>query len=105
MPSTSTSPTTAVSVAGSPAGNSPTTLLDTIGPRPTSGPAARQWDQIAGHLSQHQAAFALTAGIGPPPLAADAYAANQHHLLEHLPTIGRPQRVPTIEYPDLGLSL
>jgi hypothetical protein len=83
----------------------PEAVLDTLGPRPASGPAARRWDEAAGHLTQHRAAFALTDGIGPPALDADAYATSQQQLLQDLPTATHRERVPTIEYLDLGLSL
>ena len=43
----------------------PAHLVDSLGPRPTPGPAAHAWDAAAGELDQHQAAFSITDGLGP----------------------------------------
>ena len=45
----------------------PDTITNTLGHRPTPGPSARTWDQTAGRLAQHQAAFNIAQGIGPHP--------------------------------------
>lgn len=45
----------------------PTAIIEVLGDRPTPGAAAQVWDQAAGRLHQHQAAFDLSVGLGPRP--------------------------------------
>ncbi len=43
----------------------PGRVVDTLGTRPKGGQPSRAWDNAAGRLDQHQAAFGLTKGLGP----------------------------------------
>ena len=45
----------------------PDAITDALGHRPAPGPSARTWDDTAGRLAQHQAAFNIAEGIGPHP--------------------------------------
>ncbi len=45
--------------------NPPEHITNTIGQRPVKGDRIRAWDNAVGYLDQHQAAHALTAGLGP----------------------------------------
>jgi hypothetical protein len=77
-----------------------------LGPRPDNGQAARQWDHAAGHLAQHQAAFNVVDGLGPPPAYHDhsVYAHSHTRLAQLLVPSNRAEEM-SIELPDLGLSL
>lgn len=45
----------------------PAAVTEFLGCRPAPGASARTWDDTAGRLAQHQAAFGITDGIGPQP--------------------------------------
>jgi chromosome segregation ATPase len=76
----------------------PTTITATLGPRPRDPREARQWDQAAGRLQQHQAAFGIHDGIGasPPRLDHSAYARSRA-AVEGLMQSARTNCAPAIE--------
>jgi hypothetical protein len=76
-----------------------------LGPRPT-GPGARGWDDTAGRLAQHQAAFDVTGGLGHTPRYVENSAyADSHHAITARLTDGHliEQRAQEVE--DLALDL
>ena len=85
----------------------PTQLIETLGPRPAPGPAARSWDAAAGELDQHQAAFNVTDGLGPNAtyMTRSAYTLNWERM-EQLTVAVRPpevdRRIPEIELPSIS---
>ena len=84
----------------------PDAVTNTLGHRPTPGPAARAWDHAAGRLAQHQTAFDITDGLGPQPRWIDntAYTQNHHELDELVSTLRPvPQRTIKIELPGIEL--
>jgi len=84
----------------------PDAIISTIGDRPAPGPAARQWDTVAGRLAQHQAAFYLADGIGRHPDSMDntAYAESQARIEVWLSSL-RPTGNLERKIPSRGLSL
>ena len=84
----------------------PAAIIDTLGPRPRGAKKAQAWDQAAGRVHQHQAAFDIQDGIGDWPGRYDrsAYGASYEVVDEAIWKL-RPQR-PTIEVarPEIGLS-
>ena len=85
----------------------PTAIVDVLGARPSPGATARAWDQAAGRIYQHQAAFNLAAGVGPRPGLLDNSAYTQSRRLiekELEATVQVPQhRARRIEPPGLSL--
>ncbi len=83
----------------------PTAIVDSIGPRPNSASEAPAWDQAAARLHQHQAAFAIPAGIGdwPGHLDRSAYG-ESYSLVEQSISALRPDR-PTVQVtaPEIDL--
>jgi hypothetical protein len=77
----------------------PAAVVEVLGDRPTPGAAAQVWDQAAGRLHQHQAAFDLTAGIGPRPGFFDdnIYAERWSELIRVINAV--------VEQPSLGRSI
>ena len=86
----------------------PTTIIDVLGERPAPGPAARNWDTVAGRLAQHQAAFDITDGLGRRPNYNDHNAYAQSHadvddLVRSLRPI-RPTRVIERDVPSIEID-
>ena len=84
----------------------PAAIIDTLGPRPRGAKKAQAWDQAAGRVHQHQAAFDIRDGIGDWPGRYDrsAYGVSYDAVDEAIWKL-RPQR-PTMEVarPEIGLS-
>jgi hypothetical protein len=84
----------------------PSAIIDTLGPRPRGAKKAQAWDQTAGRLHQHQAAFDIQDGIGDWPGRYDrsAYRVSYEAVDEAIWKL-RPQR-PNMEVarPEIGLS-
>jgi len=84
----------------------PAAIVDTLGPRPRAAKKAHAWDQAAGRVQQHQAAFDIQDGIGEWPDRHDrsAYGVSYEAVDEAIWKL-RPQR-PTMEVarPEIGLS-
>jgi hypothetical protein len=89
----------------------PPHLADRLGPRPPGGPSASLWDDAAGHIEQHRAAFAVegTALLGRRPRWNDTtYATSQRAAMDAVERLDRVLgRELAIEPPsmELGLSL
>ena len=85
----------------------PDRVITLLGPRPTRGQEAREWDRAAGDLAQHQAAFDVVDGVGPQPQYRhrSAYADSHARVAELVRTSERPGIDLSVELPDLGLSL
>jgi hypothetical protein len=90
----------------------PAYVVDRLGPRPATRPAALLWEVAAGQLMQHHTAFELDQGslLGPQPrpLDDDAYTASHWAATEAAARLDRALgRELEIEPPDrsLGLSL
>ncbi len=85
----------------------PAAIVDVLGARPSPGATARQWDQAAGRLLQHHAAFNLAHGLGPRPGLLDNSAYTEARRLverELEATVAVPHhRVRMIEPPGLSL--
>ena len=83
----------------------PAGVVEVLGDRLASGPAATDWDHAAGRLLQHQAAFGIARGLGPQPGYFDetAYAISRAAVAEaagRLPHLPEPRSRPV---PELGL--
>ena len=83
----------------------PAGVVEVLGDRLASGPAATDWDHAAGRLLQHQAAFGIARGLGPQPGYVDetAYAISRAAVAEaagRLPHLPEPRGRPV---PELGL--
>jgi hypothetical protein len=84
----------------------PEQVVAILGPRPDHGQAARRWDHAAGHLAQHQAAFNVADGLGPPPAYHDhSVYAHSHTRVAQLVVPSNRTEEMSIELPGLGLSL
>ncbi|MAT05937.1 MAG: hypothetical protein CL424_12935 [Acidimicrobiaceae bacterium] len=68
----------------------PAAVIDTLGPRPRDVQTAQEWDQEAGRVHQHRAAFATPDDVGPRRSRPD-----------RSPAVAQP--VPNIEPPSIGL--
>lgn len=84
--------------------------FDRVGPRPRDAAAAALWDEAAGRLAQHQAAWEVSEGAGrrPQPFGDDAYALSHRAAVATAERLDRALgRQPEIEPPhrSLGLSL
>ncbi len=82
-------------------------MVDRVGPRPHDLSAARLWDEAAGGLSQHQAAWDLADAIGRRPqlLGDDAYALSHRAAVANLERLDRALgRQLEIEPPSRSLS-
>lgn len=88
----------------------PSRIVDTLGPRPNGGQPSRAWDNAAGRIDQHQAAFGLTKGLGPTKgrklprgfLFSRALAAGDQRSIEQAITRER-QQARQIEGPALRI--
>ena len=85
----------------------PIAIVAVLGERPAPGIAAQEWDQAAGHLHQHQAAFNLKAGIGALPGYFDktAYAASHRRVEQEVKSILYVPELPTRGIESPGISL
>jgi len=85
----------------------PDSITQTLGPRPTRGPAADHWDLAASHLHQHHAAFNINHGLGPQPryLEHSAYTTNHAALDQLIEPIHPDPPTPTINPPTIELGL
>ena len=85
----------------------PEAIVAVLGHRPNHGHDARSWDNAAGRLAQHQAAFNTHDGLGPQPDNYDrsAYRDSHQAVADVLQPLTRPVIDRSIELPDLGLSL
>ena len=85
----------------------PTAIIEVLGDRPSPGAPARAWDQAAGRLHQHQAAFDLAAGVGPRPGFFDnsAYVESRRLVEQQLEVVVDvpQQRGRGIEPPGISL--
>ena len=84
----------------------PDAITNAIGNRPAPGPSARTWDDAAGRLAQHQAAFNIAQGIGPQPRwdRNNAYK-HSHQALAATISATRPAPVRRIEIELPGIQL
>ena len=83
----------------------PAAVVDALGERPSPGPATRDWDAAAGRLSQHQAAFDITDGLGRRPGYVDRSAyAESHANVDELVRPLRPTRVLAREVPSIEID-
>ncbi len=81
----------------------PDNIVSVLGPRP-AGRDARAWDDTAGLLAQHQAAFDIVDGLGRPPFYLDSSAyADSHHAIT--PRLGNRQRTQEQGLELEGLSI
>ncbi len=90
----------------------PAMVMERLGPSPVRGPERDLWQDTAGRLAQHHAAFELhgttLAGPTPRPFGPDAYAASHWAALQAVERLDRTLgRQPEIEPPhrSLGRSL
>ena len=85
----------------------PTAIVAVLGERPAPGAAAHEWDQAAGRLHQHQAAFDITAGIGRLPGYFDntAYAASHRHVEQEVKSVVYVPELPSRGIESPGISL
>lgn len=84
----------------------PAAVIDVLGSRPQPGATARAWDETAGRLLQHQAAFDVSAGLGPRTSYWDdtAYARSRSVIEQHLASVEVPEIRPRgIEPPGISL--
>jgi conjugative relaxase-like TrwC/TraI family protein len=80
-------------------------VIDLLGERPAPGPAARNWDTVAGRLAQHQAAFEIADGLGRRPSYLDHSAyAESHANVDALILALRPLRVIEREVPSMEID-
>ena len=90
----------------------PAYVVDCLGSRPSAGPTAALWEDAAGQLIQHRAAFDLEEGIllgrQPGPVDNDAYSTSHRAVAAAISRLDRALgRELEIEPPErtLGLSL
>ncbi len=84
-----------------------TAVFDRVGARPDDPSAARLWDEAAGRLPQHQAAWGLTDAMGrSPQIFGDAYALSYRAAVADVERLDRALgRQPAIEPPSRSLGL
>ena len=84
----------------------PANITERLGHRPAPGPSARTWDDTAGRLTQHQAAFDITDGLGPHPRwdRNNAYTRSREALTEAIAVV-RPAPTHRIEIELPGIEL
>jgi len=84
----------------------PDAITGFLGQRPASGASARTWDDSAGRLAQHQAAFSVSEGIGPRPRwdQRSAYT-DSYRMVEADVCIDRPAPSRSVEIRPLGIDL
>lgn len=84
----------------------PDAITNVLGRRPAPGPSARTWDNTAGRLAQHQAAFNIADGIGPHPRwdRDNAYK-HSHRAVAASISATRPAPVRRIEIERPGIAL
>ena len=83
----------------------PDAITNVLGHRPAPGPSARTWDDTAGRLAQHQAAFNIAGGIGPHPRwdSDNAYTRSYQALAEAI-LVNRPTLARRIEIERPGIE-
>ena len=84
----------------------PDAITNVLGRRPAPGPSAQTWDDTAGRLAQHQAAFNIAEGIGSHPRwdRDSAYKRSHQALAATIaPTRPAPARRIEIEPPRIEL--
>ncbi len=84
----------------------PDAITGVLGRRPAPGTSARTWDDAAGRLAQHQAAFVIAEGFGPRPRwdRDNAYT-QSYRMVEEAVAIVRPTPSRTLEVRRLGIEL
>ena len=84
----------------------PDAITNALGHRPAPGPSARTWDDTAGRLAQHQAAFNIAQGIGAlPRWDRDSAYKRSHQALAETIAPTRPARARRIEIEQVGIEL
>lgn len=85
----------------------PTAIIEVLGDRPTPGAAAQVWDQAAGSLHQHQAAFDLSVGLGPRPSFFDdnAFAVSRAAVDDHVRAVASALEPRRLEIEPPGITL
>jgi hypothetical protein len=84
----------------------PSAVVDTLGPRPRAAKKAQAWDQAAGRLHQHQAAFDIRDGIGDWPGRYDrsAYGVSYDSVDAAIWKLRPQRRTMEVARPEIGLS-
>lgn len=84
----------------------PDAIVNALGHRPAPGASTRTWDDAAGRLAQHQAAFNITEGFGGIPRWDRKSAYTQsYRTVEEAIAVVRPAPSRTVQIEPTGIEL